>query len=484
MAEMRSSVARRTSHVARRTSHVTRCASRAVAAVLALAGPLAAQTSLSVYSDGRVVLRRTLPQALEKGRNRLTLKLDGLDPGTLFSPDTSVALVSAVLRPATDRGAALQQAVGQTLAFVRERADGKSDTVRATIVRASPPQYRLSDGRFLLSEPGEPLFPPDLVRTAPEISVVLEATRSRERTELAYVLQGATWEALYQVVLGSGVASVTGTATVTSQGIRADSADVQVVAGAIRRARFPPRPSDEVAGGARALSAMVVAQASATEEAVGETHVYQLPGRLSLQPGVPVTVALFPRAGVPYTREFVVPGALPWRGFIGQSPAEPNRVPVQVWYTLKRTRGTSFGDRPLPGGTVELFQPDSEGRVQLVGEAASDHTAPGRDLRVQSGDAFDVSAERVQTDYGQEPIPPPRRGMPTRQRITAAYRVTIANAKPEAITVDVREARYGVWKIVESSVPAEKLSATEVRFRVPVPANAEGALTYTVQVES
>ena len=159
-------------------------------------------------------------------------------------------------------------------------------------------------------------------------------------------------------------------------------------------------------------------------------------------------------------------------------------MPVQVWYTLKRTRGTSFGDRPLPGGTVELFQPDSEGRVQLVGEAASDHTAPGRDLRVQSGDAFDVSAERVQTDYGQEQIPPPRRGMPTRQRITAAFRVTIANAKPEAITVDVREARYGVWKIVESSVPAEKLSATEVRFRVPVPANAEGALTYTVQVES
>ena len=485
MAEMRSSVARRALHVARRTSHVRRCTSPAVAAVLALAGSLAGQTSLSVYSDGRVVLRRTLAQALEKGRNRLTLKLDGLDPATLFSPDTTVALVSAVLRPPTDRGAALQQAVGQTLAFVRERADGRSDTVRATIVRANPPQYRLSDGRFLLSEPGEPLFPAELVRTAPEVSVVLEASRSRERTDLAYVLQGATWEALYQVVLGGGGASVTGTATVTSQAIRADSADVQVVAGTIRRTRLPPRPS-EVAFYERrqALSGAVVSQAAATEEAVGETHVYQLPGRLSLQPGVPVTVALFPRAGVAYAREFVVPGALPWRGFIGQSPAEPNRVPVQVWYTLKRTRGTSFGDRPLPGGTVELFQPDSEGRVQLVGEAASDHTAPGRDLRVQSGDAFDVSAERVQTDYGQEQIPPPRRGMPTRQRITAAFRVTIANAKPEAITVDVREARYGVWKIVESSVPAEKLSATEVRFRVPVPANAEGALTYTVQVES
>jgi hypothetical protein len=62
--------------------------------------------------------------------------------------------------------------------------------------------------------------------------------------------------------------------------------------------------------------------------------------------------------------------------------------------------------------------------------------------------------------------------------------VTIANAKAEGVTVDVREARYGVWKVVESSTPPEKLSATEVRFRLPVPAGGEATLTYTVQIES
>ncbi len=74
-------------------------------------------------------------------------------------------------------------------------------------------------------------------------------------------------------------------------------------------------------------------------------------------------------------------------------------MPVQVWYTLARPRGSAFGERPLPGGTMQLYQADSAGRLQLIGEAATDHTAPGRDLRVQSGDAFDVTAERVQTDY-------------------------------------------------------------------------------------
>src|SRR5207244_3340450 len=213
-----------------------------VAAFLALAMaagvmPLGGQTSLSIYSDGRVVVRRTLPQALPKGRSTLSLKLEGLDPATLFSPDTSVTLLSALLRPATDRQAALQRAVGQTLAFVRQREGGGADTVRASVVRTDPAQYRLPDGRLFLDDPGEPLFPPELVRTAPEVTLVLEGARDRPRTELAYVTEGTTWEALYQVVVGGGGSgSVTGTATLRSQALRADSADVHIVAATERGA--------------------------------------------------------------------------------------------------------------------------------------------------------------------------------------------------------------------------------------------------------
>jgi len=438
------------------------------------AGGARAQTSVSVYADGRVVVRRALSQPLEKGRNSVVLK-EAIDPATIFSPDTAVALVAAQARGATTQQEALARARGQTLAFAREK-----DTIRATVVSVEPPQYRLGDGRFLLATPGTPLFPAELVRSEPQVTLALEASRSRPRTEIAYSAAGASWEAVYQIVLAEGRASVSGAATVRSQAVRADSAEVQLVAGSIARARSP-----------QPLRGMITAQAviaedavSASEQAVGETHVYQLPGRVTLEPGVPVTTALFPRAATSYLQELIVPGALPWRGFFGSAPAEPDRVPVQVWYTLKRGRGTPFGDRPLPAGTVQLYQADSAGRLQLVGEATSAHSAPGRDLRVQSGDAFDVTAERVQVDYAQEPIAPAKRGMPARQRLTAAFRVTITNAKPGPVTVDVREARFGVWRVVESSVPSEKLSATEVRFRVPVPAGREATLTYTVQAET
>ena len=459
------------------------CSMISVLAALVLAFPLtsAAQTSLSIYRDGRVVVRRTLPQALQQGRNNLTLRLEALDPATLFSPDTSVSVSSATVRYPSTSADALANAVGQTLSFVR----AKGDTIRATVVRVVPPQYKLPDGRLLLGPPGEPLFPAEFVRTAPEAQVVLDATRGRPRTDIAYVAQGITWEALYQVILTGARAQVTGTATVTSQSIRADSAEVQLVAGAIQRTRNKNFYGEEAANGViaiRGANALAARDAMTTEEAVGETHVYQVPGRLTIEPNVPVTTALFPHSSAPVTQELIIPGVLPWRGWMGQN-AEPGRVPVQVWYTIKRAAKTAFGDRPLPAGTVQLYQADSSGRVQLIGEASNDHTAPGRDLRLQSGDAFDVTAERVQTDWNQEQLPPIRRGMPNRQRVTAAYRVTITNAKAEAVNVDVREAHFGSWKIIESSVPPEKLSSTESRFRVAVPTGGEATLTYTVQIE-
>src|SRR5882762_4332854 len=287
-----------------------------VVALVFIGLPLAAQTSLSIYRDGRVVVRRTLPQPLQQGRNALTLRLEALDPATLFSPDTAVSLTSATVRYPSTANDALARALGQTISFVR----AKGDTLRATVVRVDPPQYKLSDGRLLLGPPGEALFPTELVRTSPEAQIVLDASRARQRTELAYVAQGMTWEALYQVVLTGAKAQVSGTATVTSQGLVADSAEVQLVAGSIRRTRAPKALEEAQNGVVWIRRQAAVADATeTTEEAVGESHVYQLPGRLTIEPNVPITTALFPRTGTAFTREFVARGAFPWRGWMGQN---------------------------------------------------------------------------------------------------------------------------------------------------------------------
>ena len=442
-----------------------------------VATPLAAQTSLSIYRDGRVVVRRTLPQALERGRNSLTVKLDGLDPATLFSPDTAVAVVAATSRAPSTVDDALGRAIGQTLSFVC----GKGDTVRATVLSVNPPQYRLPDGRLLLGSPGEPLFPSELVRSGEEAMVTLEAARARPRTEVAYVAQGASWEATYQVLLGRGRAWVAGVATVTSQ-VRVDTAEVQLVAGAVRASR--PRAEQGVFAMPTVAAARAVSE-EAKEEAVGETHVYTLPGRLTIERGVPIATALFPRTGTAFTREFVARGAFPLQGFYGPGPTGPTTVPVQVWYTLKRPTRSPFGDRPLPAGAVQVYESDSAGRPQLLGEATIDHTPAGADVRLYTGDAFDVTSEWLQTDWRTEPLQRhPITGSAGPQKVTASYRVTLRNAKAEPVTVDVIERHQGDWKVTETSIAAERLSAGEVRFRVALPAGGSVQLTYTIEAKS
>jgi len=294
-----------------------------------------------------------------------------------------------------------------------------------------------------------------------------------------------TWEALYQVVLTGGRAQVSGTATVTSQGLTADSAEVQLVAGAIRRTRAPKALEEGQAGAVMLQRQADVVARETTEEAVGETHVYQLPGRLTLEPNVPVTAALFPRTGTAFTREFVARGAFPLHGFYGPGPTGPTVVPVQVWYTLKRPTRLPFGDRPLPGGTVQVYESDSAGRAQLLGEATIDHTPAGADVRLYTGDAFDLTSEWLQTDWRTEPLQrQPITGTAGPQKVTASYRVTLRNAKAEAVTIDVIERHQGEWKVTESSIAAERLSAVEVRFRVGLPAGGSVQLTYTIEAKS
>src|SRR5256714_12767334 len=99
---------------------IVRRASSVVALVF-IGLPLAAQTSLSIYRDGRVVVRRTLPQALQQGRNALIVRLEALDPATLFASDTSVSVASATVRYPSTSEDAVAHAVGQTLSFVRSK---------------------------------------------------------------------------------------------------------------------------------------------------------------------------------------------------------------------------------------------------------------------------------------------------------------------------------------------------------------------------
>jgi hypothetical protein len=428
---------------------------------------LSAQTSLTIYNDGRVLVRRTVATTVGRGTTTVRLPLGELDPATLFSLDSSVVITSATYDGAVDEVSILRRAIGRTLRF----ASGK-DTVSAVVLGVDPVRFRLPDGTVSFSVPGLPLYPADLVVIDPTVNLNLNSTGARNELRLGYFTPGANWQANYEIILGRrGSAQVQGDATISVERLRAPEAEVQLLAGSVSSA---PKLYDRME--ARPMAAAREMDASApTQQSVGEFHLYTLAGRHTLLPGITSSIALFDPDRADYERVLVVRGAIPWYGILPQFP-DPEDVPVEVSYVIKRPRTTAFGGRPLPGGIARLYEPDSAGRLQLVGETTMDHTPAGEDLRLSSGNAFDVTARRVQTAYAT-------RRDSLRTWATAEYSVTLTNAKDSSVTVDVLEQRPGEWRVLSSSVPGEKLSSTTTRFRVIVPARGEKVLTYRVQVK-
>ncbi|NNG14881.1 MAG: hypothetical protein HKM89_00280 [Gemmatimonadales bacterium] len=439
----------------------------------ALATPLVAQsspTSLTIYNDGRVLVRRSVPEPVPRGVSTHRMALGALDLSTLFSLDPTVVITGASYDGATDMQSVLRRSIGRLLTFRRGSA---TNTVEAKVLGVDPERYEMPDGTITFNMPGTPQFPRDLVVINPVVRLDVDSRRNREQLNLGYFTSGGSWQASYQAILGGDDARVLGSAVVAVDRLNVEGASVQLLAGSVGRAA-PMR--DESRFQRRMAVGAFEEGAIATEERVGEFHLYTLPGTLDLAPGVETSTALFDPATTAYERRYVLRGVMPYRGPLPQVGEMPES-PVEVRYTLTRERGggNDFGDTPLPGGVIRLYQADEAGRLQLIGEANLRHTAAGSDVTVSAGLAFDITAKRVQTSYTTV-----KRGRYT--YATADYEVRLSNATDQDVTVDVLEERFGEWSVLESSVAAEKLSSTVTRFLVPVPAEGNAVLTYQLRV--
>jgi len=425
--------------------------------------------SVTIYNDGRVLVRRTFPIDLPRGVSDQKVAIGAPDPGSIFSTDSGVMLLGASYDGATDLGSVLRRSIGRTLTF----RNGK-ETVSATLLGVDPERYKLADGSVTFGRPGEPLFPEELVVVDPTATLSLKSPSARKGLGLGYFTTGASWQASYHVLLGDKNARVSGLAVIGTGSLNLKDAEVQLLAGNVSQAAMAGAPP------ARPMLAMAAREEKmVAEQKVGEFHLYTLPGRLTLLPGLTTSTALFEPSSTPYTRTYEVRGNIPYWGGLPQFGDE-EEPPVNITYTLQRPRKTDFGDRPLPAGVVRIFEPDSSNRLQLIGEAAIDHTPAGEEVRLAAGQAFDLTAKRVQTSYSTK-----RDSTTTgawRTVATADYRVTVSNAGAAAVAVDVMEERGGEWSVVSSSVKGDKLSSTRTRFRLSVPAQGKATLTYRVRV--
>ncbi|MEQ8665202.1 MAG: hypothetical protein RIC16_05705 [Rhodospirillales bacterium] len=439
--------------------------------------PAPGEAGITLYQNGIGVIDETRNASIgAAGPTRLTLT--GVAPATVDG--SAVIAVDGLdirrlvyrLRPLS-RQLILEGSVGGTVDLVRTHPETGAETVETAEVLG------LDGGRAILrigdrvetDAPGRIAFAPldAALVDRPAIDAAGHALAPGGRDlGLRYLAGGLGWHTEYVIEAKGSEASpsldVTGWASVRNDSGRAFRArPLNLVAGDVNRTSPTPQlGAMPVIEGARMMT-MAAADAGAMPErtAAGDVHVYALGGPVDLAAGETTQVRLLHQEGVTSQRRYVLEGGGHW--FRGHYPgAQPFENPaVEI-------RFTNEGTEPLPAGNARVFDGS-----RLLGEAPVPSTPAGEEVTLDVGRSFDIIVRRIQTAY--------RKLGPPDNDIESAHVVRLRNAKPEDVTVEVRQHIGGDWEIIETSLPLERDGLAAV-WRVPVPAAGGTELSYVVRV--
>ncbi|HKP33222.1 MAG TPA: DUF4139 domain-containing protein [Sphingomicrobium sp.] len=437
--------------------------------------------AVTIYNNDRALIEDKRVLSLPSGRSRQEFRdvSAQIQPETVTLSGRGIGIVEQnfdfdLLTPA----ALMQNAVGQTVTLVRVNpANGAETRERARILAANGGVVmQIGDRVEVLRDDGLParvIFDqvPATLRARPTLSVTLQSDGGGARPlTLTYLTPGLGWSADYVALFdeANGRMDVQGWITLTNNsGTPYVNASTLLVAGAVGQAQrdyrryrqygaYPPPPPPPPPG--------VIDRAgteTASRERLGDFYLYPLPERTTILDKQTKQVSFLDVANTPAARAYEFRNG--WLSTSDQ-PISANTV---LRFSSSRNQG--LGDA-LPAGIVRVYQRDARGNPQFVGEHRIGHTPMGSDIGLATGQAFDVKVRPVveeRTRLGSS-------------RWRTRMRYTLTNAGPKPVTVDVIQS--GLWgdtRLTQESLKSERLSADDVRWRAPVPANGEATVTAT-----
>ena len=206
------------------------------------------------------------------------------------------------------------------------------------------------------------------------------------------------------------------------------------------------------------------------QEAFSDYHLYTVGRKTTINNSQTKQVSMLEGTDVPVIKRYVVEGQN-YYYHNQMHPGSPIKDSVQVYYQFKNEEKAGLG-MPMPAGVLRVYQQDSKGGVQFVGEDRIMHTPKDETLNIKIGNAFDVVCERKQTDF--------RRSRPTSTSSSTRSRCAITRRRRS--TVEVNEPIGGTWRMITSSHQWTKTSAWAAQFKVPVAADGTAVLKYRVRV--
>lgn len=297
---------------------------------------------------------------------------------------------------------------------------------------------------------------PEGLITKPTLIWKVDARSSgRQAAEISYQTSGMQWHAEYIAVLNKDDSKLDLKAWVSienNSGATYNNATLKLIAGDVNRVQ-DEIPAFPMARGVRAMGLVEASAPQFEEQALFEYHAYALQRPTTLANNETKQISLFEAENVFAVKKFQHKGG--------------KKVNVVVEFENKSSNQLGI---PLPKGKVRVNKED-RGAIEFIGEDLIDHTPKEEKISLKIGEAFDIVAEEVQTDYKQ---------LSDRANETT-WKITFKNRKDETVTIE-SERYFGYnWQILNASHKFEKKNATTAVFKVPVPKGGEAELVFTVR---
>ena len=452
----------------------------------AASASFAADPALTIYNGGYAVVRETLPIDLKSGVNQVSFAgaTAQVESDSVILRDVAGKAEFQILEQSY-RNDPVSQAMllslfeGKTLEFVRHENNKPDRIIVGKVVRSGfvpGGTYSVEpiievEGKLQFSLPGSPIFPSlgsDNV-LKPTLNWKLNSASSGKiDAEVAYLSNGFTWEASYNLVATdkSDLLDVVGWVTMNNQsGMTFTDAKIKLMAGDVNR--VVERYGRAMGAAMPMAAAAKMADAVVTEKSFDEFHLYTLGNPATLRDKETKQVEFVRATGVKAERIYVYEGAQHYR----RGVTAPGKV--QVYREFKNSEANKLGIA-LPKGKVRFYSQDGDRQLEFVGENQIDHTPKDETIRVLTGNSFDLTGEHRMTnntENGSERV------------ATQTFEVKVRNHKKEAVEIRVVEhANHGGnWTLTAQSQPHEKKDATTLEFRVPLKPDEEKTVTYTIR---
>jgi len=441
--------------------------------------------NITVYNSNLGLVRETRRLTLPAGRIALRfadvtaqIRPETVHLASLTAPSSLRILEQNYQYDLLNPAKLLDKFVGRDLTLVLRRYQNNSESfepVQATLLANNGGQVWRINGQIVINptniaEMRFPDLPKNLVATPTLVWDLDNNETGAQNIEASYLTNGMNWRADYVLLVNADdtKGDLQGWVTLTNaSGSSFDDARLQLVAGDVNRVT---EERNMALAGAMAKRAMD-SESQFQEQGFFEYHMYTLQRPTTIRDNETKQVSLLEAAGFEVKKEFVLNGQrYYYTGY--NNPGAAIKEKVGVFMQFRNAQTNKLG-MPLPAGTIRLYKKDDKGNQQFIGEDHIDHTPKDEDVRVKVGDAFDIVAERKQTDY---------KVSASGHVYEYAYEIKIRNHKDGPVTVVVNEPIGGDWEMVASTFEAKKTAAFAAQFNVPVAKDGEATLSYRVRV--